>query len=84
MNRWSSGITAVQSSAPRGYENPLGMTPTLRFPVALGVIYDDPAPTFEAAVIEQNRAASEGKSPDIQKLVSKGQTWQVDKEPRKE
>jgi len=54
------------------------------FPVALGVLYDDPAPTFEAAVIEQNRAASEGKSPDIQKLVSKGQTWQVEKEPRVE
>ena len=54
------------------------------FPVALGVLYDDPAPTFEAAVIEQNAAASEGKSPDIQKLVSKGQTWQVEKEPRVE
>jgi len=54
------------------------------FPVALGVLYDDPAPTFETAVINQNAAASEGKSPDIQKLVSKGQTWQVDKEPRAE
>ena len=56
--------------------------PAAGFPVALGVIYDDPAPTFEAAVLEQNRAASAGKSPDIQKLVSKGQTWQVDKEPK--
>ena len=52
------------------------------FPVALGVIYDDPKPTFDSAVVEQNRAASEGKVPDLQKLVAKGQTWQVEKEPR--
>jgi 2-oxoglutarate ferredoxin oxidoreductase subunit beta len=52
------------------------------FPVALGVIYEDPAPTFESAVMEQNRAAAEGKTPDLQKLVGKGQTWQVEKEPR--
>jgi 2-oxoglutarate ferredoxin oxidoreductase subunit beta len=51
------------------------------FPVALGVIYEDPAPTFESAVVEQNRAAAEGKTPDLQKLVAKGQTWQVEKEP---
>ena len=53
------------------------------FPVALGVIYEDPAPTFESAVVEQNGRA-EGKTPDLQKLVAKGQTWQVEKEPRAE
>jgi len=53
------------------------------FPVALGVIYEDPAPTFESAVVEQNKAAASGKTPDLQKLVSKGQTWQVEKEPHK-
>jgi len=51
------------------------------FPVALGVIYDDPRETFEDAVVAQNAAASEGKTADLQKLVSKGQTWQVEKEP---
>ena len=40
-------------------------------------------PTFEAAVIEQNRAAAKGKTPDLQALVSKGQTWMVEKEPHK-
>ncbi len=55
--------------------------PSEGFPVALGVLYEDPAPTFESAVIEQNRAAASGKAPDLQKLVSKGQTWQVEKEP---
>ena len=53
------------------------------FPMALGVIYEDPAPTFEAAVIEQNKAAAAGKAADLQKLVSKGQTWMVEKEPHK-
>ena len=32
------------------------------FPMALGVIYEDPAPTFESAVIEQNKAAATGKT----------------------
>lgn len=47
------------------------------FPMALGVIYDDPAPTFEQAVTEQNQAVAAGKVADLQKLVSKGQTWTV-------
>jgi 2-oxoglutarate ferredoxin oxidoreductase subunit beta len=47
----------------------------------LGVIYEEPAPTFESVVVEQNQAAAAGKAPDLQALVSKGQTWQVDKEP---
>lgn len=58
--------------------------PVASFPVALGVIYEDPAPTFDRAVIEQNEAASAGKTPDLQKLVSQGQTWMVEKEPRAE
>jgi 2-oxoglutarate ferredoxin oxidoreductase subunit beta len=52
------------------------------FPVALGVIYENPAPTFESAVVEQNKAAAAGKQPDLQALVSKGQTWMVEKEPK--
>ena len=51
------------------------------FPVALGVIYDDPAPTFESAVLAQNAAVAAGKKPDLQALVAQGQTWQVEKEP---
>ena len=58
--------------------------PAAGFPVALGVIYDDPAPTFDSAVREQNAAIAAGKTPDLQALVAQGQTWQVDKEPRAE
>jgi len=52
------------------------------FPMALGVIYESPAPTFDSAVVEQNAKAAEGKKPDLQALVSKGQSWMVGKEPR--
>jgi 2-oxoglutarate ferredoxin oxidoreductase subunit beta len=58
--------------------------PATSFPVALGVLYDDPAPTFDSAVTEQNEAAAKGKAADLQALVSKGQTWMVEKEPRPE
>ncbi|GAA4777443.1 2-oxoacid:ferredoxin oxidoreductase subunit beta [Stakelama sediminis] len=54
------------------------------FPVALGVLYDNPAPTFDSAVTDQNLSASAGKTPDLQKLVAKGQTWMVNKQPRVE
>jgi 2-oxoglutarate ferredoxin oxidoreductase subunit beta len=55
--------------------------PAQGFPVALGTIYEDPAPTFESVVVEQNQAAAAGKAPDLQALVSKGQSWMVEKEP---
>ena len=51
------------------------------FPMALGVIYEDPAPTFESAVVAQNAQARAGKKADLQKLLSKGQTWMVEKQP---
>jgi 2-oxoglutarate ferredoxin oxidoreductase subunit beta len=48
------------------------------FPMALGVLYDDPRPTFNDAVITQNMKLSEGKKADLQALISKGQTWTVE------
>jgi 2-oxoglutarate/2-oxoacid ferredoxin oxidoreductase subunit beta len=48
------------------------------FPMAMGVIYDDPRPTFDDAVHAQNDSASAGKTPDLQALISKGQTWTVE------
>jgi 2-oxoglutarate ferredoxin oxidoreductase subunit beta len=58
--------------------------PPVGFPVALGVLYDDPAPTFEEAVLQQNASIAAGKKPDLQGLVAKGQSWMVEKEPRAE
>lgn len=54
------------------------------FPMALGVIYEDPAPTFESAVVAQNTSAAAGKQADLARLLARGQTWMVDKQPRVE
>jgi 2-oxoglutarate/2-oxoacid ferredoxin oxidoreductase subunit beta len=48
------------------------------FPMALGVLYDDPRPTFNDAVAAQNASASAGKVADLGKLLAKGQTWTVE------
>ena len=74
----------VHNPKNRSVAHMLAEMPADGFPVALGVLYEDPAPTFDSAVIEQNAAIASGKTPDLQKLVSQGQTWQVEKEPRAE
>ncbi len=47
------------------------------FPIALGVIYCDPAPTYDGAVSAQNKTASSGKKRDLQALLGSGETWSV-------
>ncbi len=47
-------------------------------PIALGVIYCNPAPAFDAAVIEQNAKAAAGKTRDLNALLRKGDTWTVE------
>jgi 2-oxoglutarate ferredoxin oxidoreductase subunit beta len=79
-----SGEVLVHDPKNRSVAYMLVEMPAVGFPVALGVIYEDPAPTFDSAVIEQNAAAAKGKPADLQALVSKGQTWMVEKEPRAE
>jgi 2-oxoglutarate/2-oxoacid ferredoxin oxidoreductase subunit beta len=80
---WDRAGVIIHDPANRGIAHMLVEMPVGEgWPVALGVLYEDPAPTFESAVIEQNRALSQGKKPDLQKLVSKGQTWEVAREPR--
>jgi len=74
----------IHNPRNRAVAHMLAEMPAASFPVALGVLYEDPAPTFDSAVIEQNEAASKGKTADLQALVSKGQTWMVEKEPRPE
>ena len=74
----------VHDTTNRSVAHMLVDLPLVGFPVALGVIYNDPRPTFDSAVIEQNAAVAAGKPVDLQALVAQGQTWQVEKEPRAE
>jgi 2-oxoglutarate ferredoxin oxidoreductase subunit beta len=46
--------------------------------MALGVLYDDPRPTFEDELLGQDAKLTEGKQPDLAKLLAKGQTWTVE------
>jgi 2-oxoglutarate ferredoxin oxidoreductase subunit beta len=81
---WQAAGVIVHDEANRGIAHMLVEMPFGAYPMALGTIYQSPAPTFESAVVEQNAKASEGKTADLQALISKGQTWQVEKEPRVE
>jgi 2-oxoglutarate ferredoxin oxidoreductase subunit beta len=81
---WQAAGVIVHDPSNKAVAHMLIDMPIGSFPMALGVIYDDPRPTFESAVLAQNEAAAAGKVADLQALVSKGQTWQVEKEPRKE
>ena len=79
---WETAGVIVHDQTNKGLAQMLvELMPEDGFPVALGTIYDHPRPTFERAVTDQNAEAAEGKVPDLQKLVSQGQTWQVEKEP---
>ena len=78
---WQTAGVIVHDPKNRSVAHMLVEMPLGSFPMALGVIYEDPAPTFESAVIRQNAEASAGKKPDLQKLVGKGQSWEVTKEP---
>jgi 2-oxoglutarate ferredoxin oxidoreductase subunit beta len=78
---WQSAGVIVHDPRNKAVAHMLVDMPFGAFPMALGVIYDDPAPTFESAVREQNAQAAAGKKPDLQALVAKGQSWMVTKEP---
>ncbi|MEY3905405.1 MAG: hypothetical protein RIR59_228 [Pseudomonadota bacterium] len=75
---WQAAGVIVHDVTNRAVAHMLVEMPFGPFPMALGVLYDDPQPTFDDAVIAQNAAASAGKTPDLQALISKGQTWVVD------
>ncbi len=78
---WQAADVIVHDPQNKAVAHMLIDMPIGSFPMALGVIYDDPRPTFESAVLEQQAQAASGKPADLQALVSRGQTWQVEKEP---
>jgi 2-oxoglutarate/2-oxoacid ferredoxin oxidoreductase subunit beta len=74
---WKSAGVIVHDVTNRSVAHMLVELPFGPFPMALGVIYDDPRPTYEAGVIEERAKASAGKEPNLAKLLAKGQTWTV-------
>ena len=78
---WQGAGVAVHDQTNRGLAHMLVEMPFGAFPMALGVLYCDPAPTYEAAVREQLAKAkrTDGAS-DLQALMRRGPTWEVGSE----
>ena len=74
---WQAAGVIVHDVTNRSVAHMLVELPFGPFPMALGVIYDDPRPTFEAAILGQDARATEGKPANLAKLLAKGQTWRV-------
>ena len=74
-----NGVTAadilVHDEKNRTLASLLGSLHPPTFPQVLGVLYCDPAPTFEDAIHAQMRAATGPK--DLNALMRAGQTWTV-------
>ena len=75
---WEAARVAVHDVKNRALAHMLVEMQFGEFPMALGVLYDDPRPTYEVAVAGERARASEGKTADLKKLLSKGQTWVVE------
>ena len=74
---WQGAGVLVHNVRNRGLAHMLVEMPFGRFPMALGVIYDDPATTFESAVIAERQSLIADKTADLGKLLAQGQTWTV-------
>ncbi len=75
---WQSAGVIVHDVTNRSVAHMLVELPFGEFPMALGVIYDDPRPTFDSTVTAQNAKLAAGKEPNLAKLLAKGQTWTVE------
>jgi 2-oxoglutarate ferredoxin oxidoreductase subunit beta len=74
---WQAAGVIVHDVTNRAVAHMLVEMPFGPFPMALGVLYDDPRPTYEEAVLGQDAKANAGKSHDLARLLAKGQTWTV-------
>jgi 2-oxoglutarate/2-oxoacid ferredoxin oxidoreductase subunit beta len=79
---WQAAGVQVHNARNRVLAHMLVELPFGAFPMPLGVIYDDPAPTYEGAVAEEYRRSTEGRDTSLAKLLAKGQTWTVEAEPQ--
>ena len=75
---WKSAGVIVHDATNRMLAHMLAEMPFGPFPMALGVLYDDPRPTFETSVAEEKAKSTAGKQANLAKLLGSGQTWTVD------
>jgi len=75
---WQAAGVIVHDVTNRSVAHMLVELPFGEFPMALGVIYDDPRPSYEEAVVEERARSIAGKEPNLAKLLAKGQNWTVE------
>ena len=75
---WQGAGVIVHDVTNKSVAHMLIEMPFGPFPMALGVLFDDPRPTYEDAVLGQDAKAREGKVADLGKLLARGQTWTVE------
>jgi len=75
---WEAAGVAIHNTKNRALAHMLVELPFGPFPMALGVLYDDPRPTFESAVAEERTKSIGNKAPDLTKLLAAGQNWTVE------
>jgi len=78
-----NGVTiddiAIHDETNRGLATMLAQMDPPDYPVALGVLYAEPAPTYEASVHAQiDQATKDADKADLNKLLQRGQTWTVE------
>ena len=67
----------VHDETNKSVANMLIDMPFPEFPVALGVIYYDPASSFDEAMSAQETKLKAGKTADLNALLRRGQSWEV-------
>ena len=78
---WKAADVLVHDETSRAVAQLLIGLPMDRFPLPLGVIYCDPLPTFDSAMMALHREVAAKKTPDLQKLLRSGETWSIGGEP---
>ena len=74
---WQAAGVIIHDVTNRAVAHMLIEMPFGAFPMALGVLYDDPRPTFEETLLGQDAKLTAGKQANLAKLLSTGQTWTV-------
>ncbi len=74
---WKSAGVLVHDETSRTVAQLLIDMPADEFPLALGVLYCDPMPTFDGAMVALNQKVAASKTRDLQKLLRSGETWSI-------
>lgn len=74
---WQAAGVLVHDETSKVIAHLLINLPATTFPLPLGVIYCDPMPTFDGAMMALSQKVAANKKPDLEKLLRSGETWSI-------